>query len=351
MKFNERLLDLRKKNGWSQEELGYKLDVSRQTISKWEAGQTTPELEKLRNLAKIFEISVDELISEDDENNIEKKQLEKDEKTSKKKKSSVLKVVFVYLSVVLILFYIILVAYRYSIIVKINDCFWGILTEVTTNGYYMEKRTFGISLNIGNPMTKEEHFYYNNCWTESEEENEISRVKIKKYGGDLQNGTGDLINPNRILYIDMLNHFGYSDEKTSKTTEFNEVNKTYKKIENYEYIPYSNLIKSEYESMFNTLDYNKDRINYFRYAMNLGIDINKTKEGDYYMSNEKLNAPIQKDNAYIIINENKIIFEKITYDDEMKSNYTGTRYKLRLGTTDKEDVAFPNIEEYTEITE
>lgn len=75
MKFNERILDLRKKKGWSQEELGYKLDVSRQTISKWEAGQTTPELEKLRNLAKIFEISVDELISEDAENDRDRKQV------------------------------------------------------------------------------------------------------------------------------------------------------------------------------------------------------------------------------------------------------------------------------------
>ena len=62
MKFNERLLELRKKNGWSQEELGYKLDVSRQTISKWESGQTTPELEKLRTLSKIFDISVVDFI-------------------------------------------------------------------------------------------------------------------------------------------------------------------------------------------------------------------------------------------------------------------------------------------------
>lgn len=350
MKFNERLLELRKKNGWSQEELGYKLDVSRQTISKWESGQTTPELEKLRNLAKIFEISVDELISEDDENNIEKKQLEKDEKTSKKKKSNVLKLIFVYLSVVFILFYIILVAYRYSIIVKIYDCFLGMLDEVITHGYYMEKRTFGVSLNIGNPMTKEEHFYYNNCWTESAEEKVISRVKIKKYDGDLQNGA-DLINSNRTIYVDMLGHFCQSDETNSKTTEFDEVNKTYKIVDNYDYASYYNLIMSEYENVFNTLDYNEDWTNYFRYAMNLGIDINKTKEGDYYMSNEKLNAPIQKDNAYIIINENKIIFEKIIYDDEMKSNYTGTRYKLRVGTIDKEDVAFPNIEEYTEVKE
>lgn len=40
MKFNERLLEIRKKQGLSQEELGLELQVSRQTISKWEAGVT-----------------------------------------------------------------------------------------------------------------------------------------------------------------------------------------------------------------------------------------------------------------------------------------------------------------------
>lgn len=72
MKFNEKLIELRKKQGLSQEELGYKLNVTRQTVSKWELGQTTPEMDKLVGMSKIFNISVDELINEsEDENNIE----------------------------------------------------------------------------------------------------------------------------------------------------------------------------------------------------------------------------------------------------------------------------------------
>lgn len=67
MKFNEKLIDLRKKQGLSQEELGNKLNVTRQTVSKWELGQTTPEMDKLAELSKLFNISVDELISESDE--------------------------------------------------------------------------------------------------------------------------------------------------------------------------------------------------------------------------------------------------------------------------------------------
>ena len=64
MKFNEKLIALRKKEGLSQEELGYKLNVTRQTVSKWELGQTTPEMDKLAEMSKIFNISVDQLIND-----------------------------------------------------------------------------------------------------------------------------------------------------------------------------------------------------------------------------------------------------------------------------------------------
>lgn len=61
MKFNDKLLDLRKKSGFSQEELGDKLNVSRQTISKWETGKSTPELDKLVCLSQIFNVSLENL--------------------------------------------------------------------------------------------------------------------------------------------------------------------------------------------------------------------------------------------------------------------------------------------------
>ena len=64
MKFNEKLMDLRKKEGLSQEELGYKLNVTRQTVSKWELGQTTPEMDKLLEISKLFNMSVDDLIND-----------------------------------------------------------------------------------------------------------------------------------------------------------------------------------------------------------------------------------------------------------------------------------------------
>ena len=65
MKLNEKIYEYRKLNRWSQEELADKLDVSRQTISKWEVGKAVPELDKLIKLAEQFDISVDELVKEE----------------------------------------------------------------------------------------------------------------------------------------------------------------------------------------------------------------------------------------------------------------------------------------------
>ena len=62
MKFSEKLTELRHSRGWSQEQLGERLGVTRQTVSKWELGSTTPELEKLAMMSDIFGVSTDELI-------------------------------------------------------------------------------------------------------------------------------------------------------------------------------------------------------------------------------------------------------------------------------------------------
>lgn len=61
MKFEEKLIKLRKEKGMSQEELGDKLNVSRQTISKWETGMSTPDIKKLNEIGKIFNVSLESL--------------------------------------------------------------------------------------------------------------------------------------------------------------------------------------------------------------------------------------------------------------------------------------------------
>lgn len=62
MDFPQKLMELRRSHGLSQEQLGEKIGVTRQTISKWELGQTTPEMEKLAALSDLFGVSADELI-------------------------------------------------------------------------------------------------------------------------------------------------------------------------------------------------------------------------------------------------------------------------------------------------
>ena len=62
MEFNNKLYTLRKQKGFSQEELANRLNVSRQTISKWEVGESTPDLENLVAISELFEVSLDELV-------------------------------------------------------------------------------------------------------------------------------------------------------------------------------------------------------------------------------------------------------------------------------------------------
>ena len=62
MGFNNKLYELRRQKGFSQEELASRLNVSRQTISKWEVGDSTPDMEKLIAISDLFGISLDELV-------------------------------------------------------------------------------------------------------------------------------------------------------------------------------------------------------------------------------------------------------------------------------------------------
>ena len=79
MDFSEKLLTLRKANDLTQEQLAEKLDVSRQSISKWESGQATPELEKIVAMSAIFDVTTDYLLksSEIDDLSVKTEMLEK----------------------------------------------------------------------------------------------------------------------------------------------------------------------------------------------------------------------------------------------------------------------------------
>lgn len=112
MDFNNRLYQLRKQKGLSQEELANRLNVSRQTVSKWEVGDSTPDMEKLIAISDLFDVSLDKLVmgKEDEPQNPTATKSELvtvlNEKVltsnNKKKAKSVLKIVGIIAAVILL---------------------------------------------------------------------------------------------------------------------------------------------------------------------------------------------------------------------------------------------------------
>ena len=66
MEFNEKLQELRKSKGLTQEELAEKLFVSRTAISKWESGRGYPSIDSLKEIARFFSVTIDDLICSDE---------------------------------------------------------------------------------------------------------------------------------------------------------------------------------------------------------------------------------------------------------------------------------------------
>lgn len=87
MEFNEKLQELRKRKGLTQEALAERLFVSRTAVSKWESGRGFPNLESLKAIAKVFSVSLDELLSGEEILAIA-------EKDQKERKQTVLDLVF-----------------------------------------------------------------------------------------------------------------------------------------------------------------------------------------------------------------------------------------------------------------
>ena len=75
MNFNEKLIELRKAKGLSQDELGQRIGVSRQTISKWELAQSYPDFQRLVLLSDYFGLSLDALVKDIDVQDVRRKNL------------------------------------------------------------------------------------------------------------------------------------------------------------------------------------------------------------------------------------------------------------------------------------
>lgn len=112
MEFNNKLYNLRKQKGLSQEELANRLNVSRQTVSKWEVGDSTPDMEKLIAISDLFEMSLDELVMDKEPSHVEAAAFEKfltDE--NKKKAKRGLKIAAIIFGIILLIDVISMIVY------------------------------------------------------------------------------------------------------------------------------------------------------------------------------------------------------------------------------------------------
>lgn len=66
MRLSEKIMDLRKRSGWSQEELADRLGISRQSVSKWETGESTPDIDKIIRMSELWNVSTDYLLKEEE---------------------------------------------------------------------------------------------------------------------------------------------------------------------------------------------------------------------------------------------------------------------------------------------
>lgn len=194
MKFNEKLIELRKKAGLSQEELGYKLNVTRQTVSKWELGQTTPEMDKLAEMSKIFNISVDELINESEIENNTNKTIEDKPIVEKNSREKNIKIIIIGAIIIVIALIIIKALASFVMINKVADGF----DKVTDGQTGIFSSIASIFSNAGNIIKAAEDEYFeddsdnfNNSMAENIIENSRKEMNISDFNDSLEifNGT------------------------------------------------------------------------------------------------------------------------------------------------------------------
>lgn len=65
MNLADKIIEERKKNGWSQEELASKLGVSRQAVSKWESSGSIPDLQRILQMSELFGVTTDYLLKDE----------------------------------------------------------------------------------------------------------------------------------------------------------------------------------------------------------------------------------------------------------------------------------------------
>ena len=283
MKFNEKLIELRKKAGLSQEELGYKLDVTRQTVSKWELGETTPEMAKLVEMSKIFNVSVDELTNDSEMNTNVNPIIEDRPIQDKKVGNNKVVIIIVAILAVVIIGIMGKVATTFMAINKINEGFANQGVEQDAKGF------FGKIFNLINKAFDEQDGIINKIST-SEFNSTFEFYTGTKSGSQLKHLLDKVNTKNKKEDRKII--VKYNEIETQDTTEIKNLKMQFEEFDDFEV----------------SFEYDKDK-----YIYEVTIEKYEKNEGDTGI-NEVIN------NMNDMINQNKEDSEVFNQMDQFLNN-------------------------------
>ena len=329
MELNERLYELRKNNNWSQEELAEKLDVSRQTISKWESNKAIPELEKLIKLSEIYNITLDELVKDEVAENIlnenSNEKLKKIKSFLKKHWKKILIISSVIIVLSLILFFI-NISRRLSIIYDFSK-------------YYKERfqaigdtRSGAVTEHIINRnLNSFEETYKKYMYYVSKDGEKL--VKISEYEDDLYN------NVIKEIYVDL--NKANDDGTLKDVIVINKKLGTREIINNYRFdspIYKATLSLNNYYSLICAYDkiFSDNEMAY-------DFDNKLFKSANNYIwDNETINN--SKDNIMTYFDENEFYMDFENYKDDIKEECEVINYQIyNTIIPDREQVIAPEL--------
>lgn len=303
MELSEKLYKLRKDNNWSQEEIAEKMDVSRQTVSKWETNKAFPELNKLVKLSELYNITLDELVKD----TIATEKIDDDIMYQKKKNKKVNIKILIFLIIVLLICFVIFtlnIIRRISILNDISSKYKSDFQSIgeSKSGRIIEHITKREINNI--KETYKEYIYYVS-------ENEEKLLKIVDYEID-----EFFDNPIEETYIDLTN----KDEEGlySNVTKVNLKDGSSQKIDDYEFDSPVLRVTSSLNNYYGIV-WAWDKIP-FESAIETVFDFNnkfmRNESSNYGWNNSNINN--SKDNIYVVFNNHELYLLFENYEDDIK---------------------------------
>lgn len=322
--FSEKLYELRKEKGFSQEELAEKLNVARQTISKWETGMTVPDTNNLIELSKIFGISIDDFVGKKDEEVIE------DNKKINKKQ--LIKIILIIAMIITIILFICVIVYRMVLVFKLAN---GLVNSKSRDlSFYYHYQEVGLT----NGLTDKWNFIE----TYRNGDKMIMKHYVTPIDNFMENKTPEVV---KIEYFDKDNYY-----------EIDCKNKTYKKFKNdltsEFYYNYTGLhldgqVVMEFGDISNIKNIIKIALDF-----NYKFEVSKKHTGDLVIN---LRSGLNFDNqiSYQIIEDaNYPEVTVIKTDGEFGVlDYNAISYIWQVVDIGDEEVAMPDLTGYTLIEE